>query len=135
MAASAFMEHLSTDIKSLIVSFVTRPKDLQALCLVCKQLREIATRHLYRIVELDVGGEADLRLTAFLRSTNPGLAHIREISLTSSSLNDDGDESDDDRSSVMTVDNTEESLLSAQAHFATRLILDLIPNNILERFR
>lgn len=54
---------------------------MKNLCLTCKVLREITVRQLYRNVELDVGCEADLKISAFLGRSNPGLEHIRTLLL------------------------------------------------------
>ncbi|KAI9788206.1 MAG: hypothetical protein M1816_007058 [Peltula sp. TS41687] len=81
MAAGIKLSDLSYDLKTLIVSYVRRPTDMKNLCLTCKALREISVRQLYRTVELDVGCEADLKITAFLGRSNPGLEYIRTLLL------------------------------------------------------
>jgi hypothetical protein len=48
------------------LSKITRPTDLQKLCLVCKELHEITVRELYYDVSLEVGSEKDHLLGAFL---------------------------------------------------------------------
>ncbi len=62
---------------------VIRPTDLKNLCLSCKSLRNIAVRQLYRQVELEIGSEDDLKISAFLNRNNPGLEHIRVLVLNS----------------------------------------------------
>ena len=54
---------------------------MKNLCLTCKALRVVTVRQLYRRVELDVGGEGDLKLSAFLGRNNPGIEHIRSLIL------------------------------------------------------
>ncbi|KAF1979442.1 hypothetical protein BU23DRAFT_445818 [Bimuria novae-zelandiae CBS 107.79] len=110
----SFMD-LSTDIKSIIVEHITRPTELRNVCLVCKQLHEIAVRTLYREVTLDVGSPNDTRLGAFLNPKNIGLEHIRKLDL-------------------YLADVLDKCNQQQQANFAVRMILELLPENILEKF-
>ncbi|KAI9676932.1 MAG: hypothetical protein M1817_006771 [Caeruleum heppii] len=80
MAVLGFLD-LSFDVKSLIISYVIRPTDMKSLCLTCSAIRDITVKQLYKKVELDVGGEADLKLSALLGRSNPGLEHIRSLIL------------------------------------------------------
>ncbi|KAF1963357.1 hypothetical protein CC80DRAFT_397288 [Byssothecium circinans] len=114
MARRSFMD-LSTDIKSLIVEHIIRPTDLKNICLVCKQLHEIAARSLYREVTLDIGSPNDTRLGAFLSPKNIGLQHIRKLDL-------------------YLADVVDKCNQVQQANFAIRMILELLPENILEKF-
>ncbi|KAF2101735.1 hypothetical protein NA57DRAFT_73172 [Rhizodiscina lignyota] len=114
MAALKFSE-LSTDLKTLIVSHILRPTDLVAVCLTSKQLHEIAVRFLYRDVPLDIGCPHDSSLAAFLNSRNIGLPYIRKLDLYLADIPDKCGQLE-------------------QAHFATRMILEFLPENILERF-
>lgn len=107
--------HLSTDIKTLVVAHVTRPTDLRNICLVCKQLHEIAVRSLYYEVTLDVGSPNDTRLAAFLNPKNIGLPHVRKLDL-------------------YLADVLDKCNQQQQADFAIRMILELLPENILEKF-
>ena len=43
---------LAIELQLMITSFITRPTDLKALCLVCKQISAIATPALYHTVDL-----------------------------------------------------------------------------------
>lgn len=54
---------------------------MKNLCLVCKGLQDVVVKQLYRRVELDIGSEADLKLSALLGRGNPGLEHIRSLIL------------------------------------------------------
>ncbi|KAF2134539.1 hypothetical protein P153DRAFT_371903 [Dothidotthia symphoricarpi CBS 119687] len=110
----SFMD-LSVDIKTLIVEHVTRPTDLKNLCLACKQLHEIAVRQLYYEVTLDVGSPSDTRLASFLSPKNIGLQHVRKIDLYLAEV----------------ADKCNQVLL---ANLSTRLIIELLPENTLEKF-
>ncbi|KAH8727847.1 hypothetical protein GQ44DRAFT_738019 [Phaeosphaeriaceae sp. PMI808] len=110
----SFMD-LSVDLKTLIVQHVNRPTDLRNVCLVCQQLHKIAVRQLYHEVTLDVGSVNDTRLGAFLNPRNIGLPYIRKLDLY---LADVGDKFGQ----------------LQQANFAIRMILELLPENILEKF-
>ncbi|KAF2203058.1 hypothetical protein GQ43DRAFT_454705 [Delitschia confertaspora ATCC 74209] len=114
MARSVFMD-LSVDIKTLIVEHVIRPSDLVNLCLVCKELHEITVRQLYREVALDIGSPDDMKLGSFLSPKNIGLPHIRKVDLYLANV-------------------SEKCNQMRQADFATRMILELLPENILEKF-
>ncbi|KAF2268461.1 hypothetical protein CC78DRAFT_371051 [Lojkania enalia] len=109
-----FMD-ISVDIKTLVVQHVTRPTDLKSLCLVCKQLHEISVRQLYYEVTLDVGSPNDNKLAAFLSPRNIGLQHMRKLDLYLAEVLDKCNQ-------------------LQQAHFAIRMILELLPENILEKF-
>ncbi|KAF2996398.1 hypothetical protein E8E13_001360 [Curvularia kusanoi] len=106
---------LPTDLKTLIVEHISRPTDLKSLCLTSKQLREISARRLYREVTIDVGSSKDTRLGAFLNPKNIGLAHIRKLDL-------------------YLADVLDKCNQIHQANFAVRMILELLPENILEKF-
>ncbi|KAI9839416.1 MAG: hypothetical protein M1838_004329 [Thelocarpon superellum] len=80
MAESKLMS-LSYDLRSLLLSYIIRPGDLKSLCLTCKDLRDIAIRQLYRKVEIDIGSQSDLKLSAFLGRNNPGLPFVRTLIL------------------------------------------------------
>ncbi|KAK8205937.1 hypothetical protein IWZ01DRAFT_558091 [Phyllosticta capitalensis] len=99
---------LSIEIWSMIVEYVLRPTDL-------KSLHQIAVRSLYRDVILDVGSTADLNLGAFLNPRNIGLQHIRRLHVYLADIQDKRNQ-------------------LQQAHFAVRMILEFLPENILERF-
>ncbi|KAF2878124.1 hypothetical protein BDV95DRAFT_624683 [Massariosphaeria phaeospora] len=111
----SFMD-LSVDIKTLIVQHVIRPTDLKTLCLVCKQLHEITVRQLYHEVTLDIGSPGDSRLGAFLNPKNAGLQHVRKLDLYLADM----------------MDKCTHQL--QQASFAMRMILELLPEDILEKF-
>lgn len=150
---------------------------MKTLCLTCKALREITVRQLYRTVELDVGCEADLKITAFLGRSNPGLEHIRTLL-----LNPEPEESTAPLSlprtpspqpppppppfapapplivqalgnpplpvpppppPAATANHTNARIRAAEekkkrwrpAHFTVRLLIELLPEHILEKFR
>ncbi|KAL1616554.1 hypothetical protein UCDDS831_g01454 [Diplodia seriata] len=106
---------LSIEIWAMIVDYVLRPTDLKSLSLSCKQLHQIAVRNLYREVTLNVGSTADLNLGAFLNPRNIGLNYIRRLHIYLAEV-------EDKRNQLQ------------QAHFAVRMILEFLPENILERF-
>ena len=94
-----------------------RPSDLKNVCLTCKQLREIAVRPLNRQVALEVGSQKDVRLAAFLNPRNAGLRHIRKLDVY-----------------LADPSQREDSIQLQRAHFAVRMIIELLPENILEEF-
>ncbi|KAF2640234.1 hypothetical protein P280DRAFT_452817 [Massarina eburnea CBS 473.64] len=114
MARISFMD-LSVDVKTLILEHITRPTDLKNVCITCKQLHEIAVRFLYHEVTLDVGSSNDTRLGAFLSPRNIGLKHIRKLD-------------------IYLADVLDKCNQINQANFAIRMILELLPENILEKF-
>jgi hypothetical protein len=93
---------------------INRPTSLRNACLTCKQLHEIAVRQLYYEVSLDIGSPQDTRLGAFLNPKNIGLPHIRRLHLYLADVPDKGGQ-------------------LQQANFAIRMILELLPENTLER--
>lgn len=106
---------LPTDLKTLIIQHIKRPTDLKSLCLTSRQLRDISARQLYREVTIDVGSSKDTRLGAFLNPKNIGLQHIRKLDLYLTEVLDKCNQ-------------------IHQANFAVRMILELLPENILEKF-
>lgn len=93
-----------------------RPSDLKNVCLVSKQLHSLAVRPLYRNVALDLGSNNDNRLTAFVNPRNIGLKHIRQLRLYLAEVRDKCNQ-------------------EQQAQFATRMILEFLPEDTLEEFR
>ena len=85
------------------------------MCLACKQLHEIAVRQLYHEVTLDVGSANDTRIAAFLSPKNIGLQYVRKLDL-------------------YLADVLDKCNQQQQANFAIRMILELLPENILEKF-
>ena len=117
---------------------ITRPEDLKSLCLTNKQLRDIATPPLYRKVLLFIGGHKDIRVSGLLSQTNPGIQHIRKLYLqldkmpiTTPDFQLNSDDSSEDEGEVQIV----ELGAARQAQFTVRLLLDFLPNDILENFR
>ena len=141
---------------------------MKNLCLSCKALRDVAVRQLYRQVELDIGCEADLKLSAFLGRSNPGLEHVRTLLLNPQSddfplpspatrppsppqappapiptLQGFGPPpplaplppppivQDQTRNRVA----EERKKRWSPAHFTVRLLIELLPEHILEKFR
>ncbi|KAL2045738.1 hypothetical protein N7G274_002169 [Stereocaulon virgatum] len=136
--APLLFNDLSYDIKKLILSYIIRPEDLKHLCLTSKQIRNIVTPQLYRKVLLFIGGEKDLRVPALLSRSNPGIQHIRKIYLQlektvlpSQIIQESSDESEDEEVEVRVEDV---SGAARQAQFTVRLLLDFLPNDILETF-
>lgn len=118
---------------------ITRPEDLKSLCLTSKQLRDVATPPLYRKVLLFIGGHKDIRVSGLLSRTNPGIQHIRKIylQLEKTPLPTPDFQVNSDDSSEEEGDVQIENILGAarQAQFTVRLLLDFLPNDILENFR
>ncbi|KAF2457599.1 hypothetical protein BDY21DRAFT_385840 [Lineolata rhizophorae] len=112
---------LPVDLKTLIVSHVIRPTDMRNLCLTCKQLHEITVRQLYHEVSLDLGCTNDNRLSAFLHPRNIGLPYVRMLDVYLADVVDKYNQADVERQ-------------LQQANFAIRMILEFLPENILERF-
>lgn len=108
-------QSLNADVKSLIVEHVIRPSDLQNVCLVSHEMRDIAVRFLYRSVNLDLGSANDTRIAAFLSPKNPGLKHVKQLRLYLAHVHDRCNQ-------------------EQQATFATRMILEFLPENVLEEF-
>ena len=136
---------------------------MKALCLTSKELRDITVRRLYRKVEIDVGCEADVKLAAFLGRNNPGLEHIRILILNPSA--DEPPSPPPSPPSPpqhppaplivmgghppppppppppMNLQTTRTRSMEVErrrwspAHFTVRMILELLPENILEKFR
>lgn len=118
---------------------IKRPEDLKSLCLTNKELRDIATPPLYRKVLLFIGGHKDIRVSGLLSPTNPGIQHIRKIYLqlektpiTSQDFQVNSDDSSEEEGDVQI-----ENMVGAarQAQFTVRLLLDFLPNDILDNFR
>jgi hypothetical protein len=109
-------QSLSHDVKSCIIEQVNRPSDLKNVCLVSRELHEIAVRFLYHDVSIELGSLRDYHMPAFMSRHNIGLKHIRKITLFLSSVPDPC--------------NSEQ-----QATFAISMLLGFLPENILEEFR
>jgi hypothetical protein len=88
---------------------------MRNLCLTCKQFHEITVRYLYNEVTLDLGSPLDNRLGSMLNPRNIGLPYIRKLDLY--------------LASVLDACNQVQ-----QAMFACRILLELLPENILEKF-
>ncbi|KXT13451.1 hypothetical protein AC579_4246 [Pseudocercospora musae] len=113
--SKASFNALSEELKGEIVERVIRPSDLKNVCLVSKQLHSLAVRPLYRNVALDLGSNNDNRLTAFVNPRNIGLKHIRQLRLYLAEVRDKCNQ-------------------EQQAQFATRMILEFLPEDTLEEF-
>lgn len=109
------LHDLSDELLGLIIERVPRPSDLKNACLVSKKFHSIAVRSLYRNVALDLGSDHDTRLSSFLNPRNIGLQHIRQLRLY---LAESADRCNQER----------------QAQFATRMILEFLPEDVLEEF-
>jgi hypothetical protein len=110
------LQSLSHDVKSCIIERVNRPSDLKNICLVSKELHEIAVRFLYHRISLDLGSFKDNLMPSFLSPRNIGLKYIRQIHLYLAQVTDRCNQ-------------------EQQATFATRMLLEFLPENILEEFR
>nr|POE84789.1 hypothetical protein CFP56_78140 [Quercus suber] len=108
-------DDLETELKAMIVEKLIRPTDLKNVCLVNKQLHELAVKPLYRHIALDLGSPNDNRLSAFLSPRNIGLQHIKRIRLYLATVPDRRNQ-------------------KQQADFATRMLLEFLPENVLEEF-
>ncbi|RMZ12132.1 hypothetical protein D0860_03091 [Hortaea werneckii] len=116
MARRLEFSDLETEIKAAIVEKVLRPTDLKSLCLVNKQLHELAVKPLYRNVSLDLGSGHDSRLASFLSPKNIGLKHVRQVRLYLANIRDRCNQ-------------------KRQADFATQMLLEFLPEDVLEEFR
>ena len=108
------------------------------MCLTSKELRDIATPPLYRKVLLFIGGLKDVRISGLLSRANPGLHHIRKIYLQlektpmpTQDFQINSDDSSEDEGDVQ----PDMGGAARQAQFTVRLLLDFLPNDILENFR
>ncbi|KAK5114188.1 hypothetical protein LTR62_002758 [Meristemomyces frigidus] len=99
---------------------VLRPTDLRSLCLTSKLLHTLAVKPLYRTVSLDLGSEADTRLSAFLSPANIGLKHVRRVRVYLAAVRDVGRERGN---------HQRQSL-----NFATRMLLEFLPGDRLDGF-
>ena len=119
---------------------ILRPGDLKNLCLTSKHIREIVTPQLYRKVLLFIGGHKDVRVSGLLSQSNPGIQHIRKVYLQLEKtfappplvIEEDSDESSEGEGELLVEDI---SGSARQAQFTVRLLLDFLPNDILETFR
>lgn len=118
---------------------ITRPEDLKSLCLTSKRLRDIATPPLYRKVLLFIGGHKDIRVSGLLSRSNPGIQHIRKVYLQlektpipALDIHVNSDDSSEDEEDAQIEDIVG---AARQAQFTVRLLLDFLPNDILEKFR
>ena len=123
-----------------LIGQILRPGDLKNLCLTSKHIREIVTPQLYRKVLLFIGGHKDVRVSGLLSQSNPGIQHIRKVYLQLEKtfappplvIEDDSDESSEGEGELLVEDI---SGSARQAQFTVRLLLDFLPNDILETFR
>jgi len=115
-SAPKTFQSLPHDIKSCIVEQIKRPSELKKICLVSKELHGIAVRFLYHRISLDLGSFKDNLMPSFLNPRNIGLRHIRQIHLYLAHVTDRCNQ-------------------EQQATFATRMLLEFLPENILEEFR
>jgi hypothetical protein len=88
---------------------------MKNLALTCKEMHEITVPFLYYEISLDVGSPHDKKLSAFLNPKNIGLKHIRYIDVYLAEVPDKCNQ-------------------IHQANFAIRMILEFLPENILEKF-
>lgn len=109
-------QSLSSELKSSIIEQITRPSDLKNVCLVSKELHELAVRFLYHDVSLDLGSVNDNFMPALLNPRNIGLQHIRQVRLYLANKSDRCNQ-------------------EQQATLSTRMLLEFLPENILEEFR
>lgn len=92
-----------------------RPTDLKNLCLVNKLFHQLTVPLLYHTVVLEVGSPLDMRLTDFISPKNIGLPHIRKLDLYLADVQDKCNQ-------------------LQQANFAIRMILTMLPEDILDKF-
>jgi hypothetical protein len=83
---------------------------------VSKEFHGIAVRFLYHRISLDLGSFKDNLMPAFLSPHNIGLKYIRQIHLYLAHVTDRCNQ-------------------EQQATLATRMLLEFLPENILEEFR
>ena len=89
---------------------------------------------------LFIGGHKDVRVLGLLSQSNPGKQHIRKVYLQLEKtfvppplvIEEDSDESSEGEGELLVEDI---SGSARQAQFTVRLLLDFLPNDILETFR
>ena len=131
---------LNSIVYCSLIGQILRPGDLKNLCLTSKHIREIVTPQLYRKVLLFIGGHKDVRVSGLLSQSNPGTQHIRKVYLQLEKtflppppvIEEDSDESSEGEGELLVEDI---SGSARQAQFTVRLLLDFLPNDILETFR
>jgi hypothetical protein len=99
-----------------VIEQIKRPSDLKKICLVSKEFHSIAVRFLYHRISLDLGSFKDNLIPSFLSPRNIGLKYVRQIHLYLAHVTDRCNQ-------------------EQQATFATRMLLEFLPENILEEFR
>lgn len=115
-SATKTFQSLPHDVKSCIIEQIKRPSELKKICLVSKEFHGIAVRFLYHRISLDLGSFKDNLMPAFLSPNNIGLKYIRQIHLYLAHVTDRCNQ-------------------EQQATLATRMLLEFLPENILEEFR
>jgi hypothetical protein len=116
MSTTKTFQSLPLDVRSCIIEQIKRPSELKKICLVSREFHEIAVRFLYHRISLDLGSFKDNLMPSFLSPRNIGLKYIRQIHLYLAHVTDRCNQ-------------------EQQATFATRMLLEFLPENILEEFR
>ena len=116
MPATKTFQSLPHDVKSCIIEQIKRPSELKKICLVSKEFHSIAVRFLYHRISLDLGSFKDNLMPSFLSPRNIGLKYIRQLHLYLAHVTDRCNQ-------------------EQQATFATCMLLEFLPENILEEFR
>jgi hypothetical protein len=106
---------LPFDIKSLIASFVIKSSDERNLCLTSKVMHAATVPSMYRAMTLYVGSPMDAHIGSLLNPKNIGLKHIRSLDIF-----------------LANVSHACNQL--QQANVSIRLILEYLPDDILETF-
>ncbi|KAE9981654.1 hypothetical protein EG328_011488 [Venturia inaequalis] len=99
--------------RPLRLRFMDLSVDIKTL--IVSHMHKITVRKLYHEVTLEVGSSTDAKLTSFINPRNIGLPHIRKLDLYLAEVADKCNQ-------------------LQQAHFAIRMILEFLPENILEKF-
>ncbi|KAL9123985.1 MAG: hypothetical protein Q9217_006640 [Psora testacea] len=75
------LEELPTELRELIISYITRPSDLKALCFVSKRTLEVAVPYLYKDIKIPYHPEDPEWSRVTMLAQSPNLHHIRSIEI------------------------------------------------------
>ena len=114
---------------------IKRPLYLRSLCLTSRKIYDVTIPYLYKNIWLRVGGLNDSKVINLLNPRNPGLPYIRNVDFELDDLWSDADASCwasdgfDEKDSERFPNG--DAGVSQQGNLMTRLLLEMIPENIL----
>lgn len=127
---------LPPEIQAVIVECIFMPSDLKNLCLVCKELRDVATRALHVDVTIDLD-EAQHQGRGFFQHGHYGHRFVRRLSF-SSSLDQrpypDALYENNDRQHIEDALRSEARKIYKQARWRAFTTLQLLPQDTLTHF-